>query len=252
MMIRPKQFDRGNIYLSGGMQFAKDLGAAWRLEVSAELKRMRYFPLDITELDVAYSEAHGRLYCLTDREKHLAFKSDIRKHFVQTDLNLIQNMTDALIIYYDESVRLGAGTISECQFAYNLNMPIFLVCDYDDMIKEVPGWLQGLTTKMFPNFKELFDYMEQLPEGILKTDLYGNHRSGEQYLCSLCGCTFSKRKHQFVSKVQPLYCKTCVEVVAATNESHKDRYEFFMEYLTAQSDQMTHDFTNAAHRAKGA
>lgn len=248
MMIRPKLFDRGNIYLSGGMQFAKDLGAAWREEVSIELKKQKYFPLDITALDKAYSKDHGELYCLTDRNNPLPFKSDIRKHFIQTDLNLIQNMTDAVIIYYDESVRLGAGTISECQFAYNLNMPVFLVCAYDDMVTAVPGWLQGLTTKMFPNFKELFDYLDKLPYGILKTDMYGNHRCGDKYLCSLCGETFSKNKHLFVSHVQPLYCKTCVDIVSNTNESHKDRYEFFMEYLTNQDDEMDPDFHNGNHR----
>lgn len=252
MIIRPKQFDRGNIYLSGGMQFAENLGAAWRELCSAKLKSMRYHPLDITELDVAYSKAHGERFILSQRgeqHQHYVFKSDIRKHFVQTDLNLIQHMTDALIVYYDESARRGAGTISECQFAFNLNMPIFLVSAYEDMIKEVPGWLQGLTTKMFNSFEDLYAYMEALPEGILKKDLYGNHRSGNHYLCSLCGETFSKRKHLFVSQVVPLYCKSCVDIVAQTNESHKNRYEFFMEHLHASNDQLMQiDFQSANHR----
>lgn len=233
MIIRPNEFDRGNIYLSGGMQYAKDLGAKWRIECSDALRNLKYFPLDITALDVAYSNAHSSLLVLTDREKHLEFKSDIRKHFIQTDLNLIQNMTDAIVIFYDESVRLGAGTISECQFAYNLNMPIFLVCDYPDMLKAVPGWLQGLTTKMFQSFEELNQYLDKLPYGILRKDLYGNHRSGNDYLCSMCGSCFSKRKHLFVSQIVPLYCKDCVEIVSKTNENHKNRYEFFMEYLKA-------------------
>lgn len=256
MIIRPHKFDRGNIYLSGGMQYAKDLGAQWRIDASEALRSMQYFPLDITELDVAYSKDHGGLFTPTDRSKHLEFKSDIRKHFIQTDLNLIQNMTDAIVIYYDESVRLGAGTVSECQFAYNLNMPVFLVCDYPDMFKEVPGWLQGLTTKMFQTFDELYAYLGALPHGILRKDLYGNHRSGDQYLCSLCGECFGKRKHLFVSQVSPLYCKSCVEVVSNTNESHKNRYEFFMEYLrsgaAAQSDGagdgMAFDYHSSNHR----
>lgn len=249
MIIRPADFDRGNIYLSGGMQYAKDLGAGWRIDCSKALKSLKYFPLDITELDVAYSKAHGGLFTLTDREKHLEFKSDIRKHFIQTDLNLIQNMTDAVVIYYDESVRLGAGTISECQFAFNLNMPVFLVCDYPDMLKSVPGWLQGLTTKMFQTFEELYAYLDKLPFGIVRKDLYGNHRSGNEYLCSLCGDCFSKRKHLFVSQVVPLYCKTCVDTVSKTNEAHKNRYEFFMEYLkSGDKAEMLFDYHSTNHR----
>jgi hypothetical protein len=250
VIIRPSDFDRGNIYLSGGMQYAKDLGAGWRIDCSQALKTQKYFPLDITELDLAYAKSHGGLFTLTDRSKHLEFKSDIRKHFIQTDLNLIQNMTDAIVIYYDESVRLGAGTISECQFAYNLNMPVFLVCDYPDMLKSVPGWLQGLTTKMFQNFEELYEYLDKLPYGIIRKDLYGNHRSGNEYLCSLCGDCFSKRKHLFVSQVVPLYCKTCVDTVAKTNDSHKNRYEYFMEYLkTGHADApMLFDYHSTNHR----
>src|SRR6476646_5659985 len=137
-MIRPAQFDRGNIYLSGGMQFAQNLGAGWRVIASEKLKSMQYFPLDITELDVAYNVEHGKISVpkaidkdtpLT-KEEVLFYKATMRKHFVDTDLDLIQKNSDALIVYYDESARRGAGTVSEAQFAFNLNIPIFLVCDY--------------------------------------------------------------------------------------------------------------------------
>lgn len=231
MIIRPKSYDRGNIYLSGGMQFAKDLGGAWRKLCADELIKMQYFPLDITALDVAYGKDHGELFTLTDRSKPLHFKSDFRKHFIQTDLNLIQYMTDALIVYYDESVRKGAGTISECQYAYNLNMPIFLVSAYEDMLSEVPGWLQGLTTKMFSNFEELYSYLNDIPYGILKKDMYGNHHVKGKYLCSMCGDIFDKNGSNFVSQVTPLYCKPCVNIVSETNSSHADRYEFFVKHL---------------------
>lgn len=248
MLIRPKEFNRGNIYLSGGMQFAKNLGSGWREVCSAELKKMKYFPLDITALDISYSKIHGEMYLPERVEDHLKFKSNIRKHFIQTDLSLIQNMADATIVFYDESVRLGAGTISECQFAYNLGQPLFLVSDYPNMHKEVPGWLQGLTTAMFPSFEALNAYLKDLPVGILKKDVYGNHRSENQYLCSLCGTVFGKRKHRFVSRVQPLYCKSCVSIVDNTNEEHKDRYEFFMEHLTQNMENQEVDFNAFSHR----
>lgn len=224
--------DRGAIYLSGGMQYAENLGAAWRVTCSQRLREMNYFPLDITELDVAYTAKHGQLY-QPDRSRHLEFKSDIRKHFVHTDLSLIRNVSDALIVLYDESARRGAGTISECQYAYNLNMPIFLVSEYPDIHQETPGWLQALTTKMFGGFEDLYAYLDKLPHGILRKDMYGNHRVESNYLCSLCGDIFSKNKHRFVSKVSPLYCRRCVDIVSTTNEERADRYEFFLEHLTS-------------------
>lgn len=234
-MIKHPKYPRGNIYLSGGMQFAKELGAAWRQNCGERLKQMEYFPLDIAELDRAYSAEHGELYHLLDTEKHLQYKSNFRKHFIYTDLQLVQRDSDALIVYYDESARRGAGTISECQYAYNHDIPIFLLSHYPRWEKEVPGWLQGLTTRIFTTFEDLYLYLDKLPYGILKRDAYGNHHAGPHYLCSLCGNVFEKSKHHFVSKISPLYCKPCVSLVNNTYEAHKDRYEFIVERLEVEA-----------------
>lgn len=245
-MIRPSQYDRGNIYLSGGMQFAANLGAAWRVTASEKLKNMQYFPLDITELDVAYNEAHTKISIpeatverpVLSQEEVLFYKSTMRKHFVKTDLDLIEKNSDALIVYYDESARRGAGTVSEAQAAFNLDIPIFLVCEYPseaEMFKNVSGWLIALATKHFLNFDDLYAYLDKLPKGILKKDQYGNRCVGDQYLCHLSGEVFTKRKHKFVSTVTPLYSQPSVEVVSKVIEQHKDRYEFFLEHLSKQT-----------------
>ena len=236
-MIKHPKYPRGNIYLSGGMQHADDLGGAWREEISEVLKDMSYYPLDITHLDKAYLAEHGDLYHSLTPDDHLQFKANMRKHFIYTDLELIKADSDALIVFYDESARLGAGTISECQYAYLLDIPIFLVSYWEDWHNEVPGWLQGLTTKIFTDFESLLDYMNDLPEGILKRDIYGNHAAGDQYLCSLSGEPFQKSGLHFVSHVSPLYSKVSVELVRTTNEELKDRYQFFLEYLAKEAEE---------------
>jgi hypothetical protein len=82
----------------------------------------------------------------------------------------------------------------------------------------------------------MYDYLEQLPFGILTRDRYDNHRSdsGTDYLCSLCGDAFKKNKHHFVSKVSPTLCTPCVDLVAQTHEELQDRYDFFIAELEAQ------------------
>lgn len=230
--VREIHTHRGVIYLSGGMQFSSDLGASWRRDCSMWLRDNSFIPLDITELDVAYAAEHGDLYRALETADDLTIrKSNIRRHYIHADLRLILDHSDALIIYYDESVRKGAGTISECQIAYSNELPIFLVNGYPNLA-DVPGWLQGLSTKMFASFGELEDYMTGLPPNILRRDKYGNHQVGSHYLCSLCGDVFEKHKTHFVSKVSPLYCPECVNVVKTTNEAHPDRYDFFINYLT--------------------
>lgn len=235
-MVKHPLFSQGNIYLSGGIQHAANLGLSWRADCSARLKELGFFPLDIAALDVAYSNAHGHLYrFLSDDELHQR-KSNIRKQFIETDIALIRNDTDALIVLYDESVRLGAGTTSEIHEAFMLDIPVFMLNSYGQL-SEVPGWGQAETTKIFNEWEELYSYLGQLPPGILKRDVYGNRRSGTHYLCSLCGTAEEKHKSHFVSKVSPMYCKSCVELVKTTFEQHADRYKFFLDYLEKEAEQ---------------
>lgn len=238
-MIRPEKWNRGNFYLSGGMQFAKALGAGWRIEASKKLKEMGYFPLDITELDVAYLKSEGKPLLIPTDKEQLAYKAHMRKHFIDTDLKLIKDNSDALIVYYDESARRGAGTVSEAQYAYLLNIPIFLVADgyssIEEMNQNISGWLIALSTKSFISFDDLYDYLDKLPDGILKKDVYGNHGVDNQYLCHLSGEVFVKRKHKFVSQIHPLLSQKSVKITHEVYEETKDRYEFFMDYLTEQT-----------------
>jgi hypothetical protein len=230
---------KANIYLSGAMEFAADgqLGAEWRIRCTRTLEELGYTAIDITALDVGYTAEYGDLFrCApvsgdnVTINDYLQRKANIRQHFVQADLLLIERHTDAMIVKYCNGTRRGAGTISECQHAYNRGIPIFLVNTFQDDA-EIPGWLFALTTRIFNTFEELYDYLGSLPDGILKLDQYQNRRSGNHYLCSLCGGVEEKHKAHFVSKVTPLYCKSCVELVKTTNESHKNRYDFFIEEM---------------------
>ena len=235
-MIKHPKYPRGNIYLSGGIQKSKDYGEGWRLSISIELKSLGYFPLDIRALDAAYAEEHGKLYTEFNIEDELLRKANIRKHFVYADLELIKNDTDAVILYYDESVRLGAGTISEAQVSYLYDIPVFIVSAWEDWRNEVPGWLCAVSTKVFTSFTDCMVYMAGLPDGILKRDIYGNHHgAGDYYLCSLSGEVFKKDKHHFVSKVSPLYSSESVRIVKEIHEDKKDRYRFILEYLEEEA-----------------
>jgi len=134
----------------------------------------------------------------------------------------------------------GYGTISECQHAFNRDIPIFLISEYEDWTDEVPGWLQALATRSFTDWDSLYEYLAELPERILIKDRYGNRHAEQQYLCSLCGTAFVKNKHQFVSKVSPLYCSPCVDLITKTWEKLEDRYEFFANMIEHQAlEEMT-------------
>lgn len=218
---------KGTIYLSGGMEKAVENGAQWRRVFSKSLTDLGYAPLDISALDLEYVKKHGPVYLDKDPKNYLQYKSNIRRQFIYTDLRLITDNSDAVVAYYDQSFKDGAGSFAECQCAYDNEKPLFVV----SALPHVPSWLRSLATRVFNNFSELSEYLSKLPPGILKTDRYGNHSSDNSYLCSLCGDVFNKSKHHFVSKVSPLYCTPCVDIVQTTREAHADRYQFITEYL---------------------
>jgi hypothetical protein len=231
-MIKHPKYNKGSIYLSGAMERATDgqLGSLWRKKCSDELMKLGYYPVDISQLDMEYAKQHGDLFSLYHEKNILQRKSNIRAHFIEADLKLILNQCNAVLLYYDEGVRQGAGTISEAQIAYTNEIPVFIVNGYDSE-KEIPGWLYALSTKIFSSFEEAYQYFTLLPDNILQLDKYGNRHCSGHYLCSLCGSVFEKHKHHFVSKVSPLLCMSCVDIVKKTHESLKDRYEFFCEQL---------------------
>lgn len=221
---------KSKIYLSGGMEAAAENGMRWRRGCSVMLDSMGYQPVDIAALDNEYIKAHGKVYIKDDETHLLQNKSNIRRQFIYTDLKLIIDVCDAVIAYYDQSFKDGAGSFAECQCAYDNEKPLFVVSAFE----RVPSWLKALSTKLFYNFDDLYQYLVSLPRDILKGDRYGNHSSTNQYLCSLCGEVFEKKKHHFVSKVSPLYCSSCVDVVTNTREQHADRFEFISNYILTQ------------------
>lgn len=238
-MLAHPNYPNGNVYLSGGMNAINQLGKEWRERESKVLKSLGYFPIDITALDNAYTEAYADVLRFTNDQDvtGLTVKSNIRKHFIEADINLLQLDTDAILLYYDEHVRTGAGSLSECYEGYRLGMPVFVVNAYPEL-KDVPGWLQAETTRMFSSFAEFYEYLVTLPNGILKRDKYGNRYASGKYLCSLCGEVEEKHGDHYVSKVSPTYCKQCVGVVRHTNEEVPNRYDFFREFLANEMNKL--------------
>jgi hypothetical protein len=237
----PNISSQGTIYLSGGMEKAKNHGLQWRTDLDTALHQWGYTCINITAYDHAYVEKNtDPLQTDGLDDDIIRLKSVMRTHFIEADLDLVKYDTDLVVLYYDESVRRGAGSHSEAMIAYEHDIPVFVVNGYDKVIGEIPKWLIGLSTKIFPDFDSLTEYLNQLSTkspGILRRDIYGNRSSGNKYLCSMCGDVFNKAKHHFVSKVSPMYCKSCVDVVATTNEGMDNRYQFFKKLLHKQLKQ---------------
>jgi hypothetical protein len=149
-------------YLSGGMEYKKNLGANWREWITEELEKRRHDAINPVKLEVAEEEFENdepiqvRLTRLKNEGKLDEVRRLVRKVLFRKDMFGIQ-LADAIIVLYDESTRRGAGTLSEAWEAFREGRPVYLVTDFP--MEEVPTWLIGETTQIFSDMEELLEYV---------------------------------------------------------------------------------------------
>jgi hypothetical protein len=148
-------------YLSGGMENKKNLGKAWREWLTTELEKQRHDAINPVKLEICQEEQGAvpiqtRLTQLKLDGKLDEVRDLVRRTLFRKDMFAIQ-LADAIIVYYDESVRKGAGTISESWESFREGRPVYLVTDFP--IKEIPTWLIGITTAIFEDFDQLLEYV---------------------------------------------------------------------------------------------
>ena len=105
-------------YLSGGMEYKKNLGANWREWITEELEKRRHDAINPVKLEMVEEELNTdvpiqvRLTQLKNEGKLEEVRRLVRKVLFRKDMFGIQ-LSDAMILLYDESTRRGAGTLSE-------------------------------------------------------------------------------------------------------------------------------------------
>lgn len=149
-------------YLSGGMEYKKNLGKAWRDWLTDELEKHRHDAINPVKLEVAEEEQdhdipiQTKLTQLKNEGKLDEVRRLVRKVLFRKDMFGIQ-LADAIIVYYDESVQKGAGTLSEAWEAFREGRPVYLVTDFP--MEKVPTWLIGETTAIFNDLEKLLEYV---------------------------------------------------------------------------------------------
>lgn len=224
-------YNRGTIYLSGALQFSDKTIKDWRYDVSEKLKEMNYFPINIFDLDKQYKDKYGLvLYNFDDNlseEEKIKFKNNFRKHYHETDCDLVKFKSNAVVAFWDEYSQKGAGTHSEIHTAFEKLIPVFLVTSVP--VYKLSKWLVSETTKIFSTFEELFIYLDYLPYGILLPQKISN-----ECLCFLCGNVYNRDDICYNLKIKNIYCKRCTNILLYENNEIKDRFYFFLNLIKTQ------------------
>ncbi|KKN64857.1 hypothetical protein LCGC14_0487770 [marine sediment metagenome] len=159
-----------SMYLSGGMEFKKKLGSGWRDWITKRLAEQNISCLDPVKLE---PEAPGNVplqTLLSDLKKTPTegnmkiIRDTARNSFFRKDVHAIQ-LSDAIIVLYDRSAQLGAGTLSEAWEAFREGRPVYLMSDFP--LESIPVWLVGETSEIFYSFEDLLEYTKD-PNNILR------------------------------------------------------------------------------------
>jgi len=150
-----------HVYLSGGMEYASDEGRSWRTECEGwlvgELGCTVFNPNRESERFLA-TAAPGVDFRRLKHEDPERFQVLVHE-IVARDCAEIAERTDIVICYWDQGAVTGAGTKGEITIARYFGKPVYLVTAIPPA--DIPGWVLGCTTKMFPSFDALREFLSR-------------------------------------------------------------------------------------------
>jgi hypothetical protein len=147
-------------YLSGGMEYASDEGRDWRTVLHDWLDRELHASVfnPNVESDRHFATHHAGVDFRTlktgDPQRYRVIASEL----VDIDSHEIAERTDVVICYWDASAMRGAGTKGELTMARYFHKPVYMVTSIPEA--EIPGWVLGCVTRVFPGFGELKSFLK--------------------------------------------------------------------------------------------
>lgn len=152
------------VYLSGGMEYAADEGRDWRSTMQEWLEQRlscTVFNPNLESEQFFHIHAPGidfRSLKLRNPEQF----TELVTRLVDIDCREIAERSDYLICLWDEAAMRGAGTKGELTMARFFGKPVYMVTQIP--LTEIPGWVLGCTTKIFPDFPGLQSFLSHRDE----------------------------------------------------------------------------------------
>jgi hypothetical protein len=147
------------VYLSGGMEYAANEGRDWRERLQewliGEMESSVFNPnVESKRFFESYAPAVDfRTLKFSEPERF----QELVSHLVDIDCMEIAERTDYVICYWDEGAMRGAGTKGELTMARFFGKPVYMVTAFP--FTQIPGWVLGCTTKIFPDFDSLKTFL---------------------------------------------------------------------------------------------
>jgi hypothetical protein len=152
-----------NVYLSGGMEYADGEGLHWRRDMQDWLETTlghSVFNPNV-ESERFFSEKYPDIDFRNLKATDLETYQQIVRQLVEIDCREVAERSDYVVCLWDDGAMKGAGTKGELTMAHYFRKPVYLVTRIPH--HDIPGWVLGCTTKIFPGFDELKSFLLARP-----------------------------------------------------------------------------------------
>jgi len=150
---------KARVYLSGGMEYAKNEGIDWRNDIESWIRKTLghkvFNPNVESEKLLARLLPKGNFRSLKSSDLMTYLK--IAKQFVLLDSKEIAKNSDYVICYWDRGAQRGAGTKGELTLARYFHKPVYMVTRIPKV--KIPGWVLGCVTEFFSSFEQLKEFL---------------------------------------------------------------------------------------------
>jgi hypothetical protein len=147
------------VYLSGGMEGAKNFGGEWRERIEKWVREtLNHDVFNPTIESVKFlKEKYPGVERSNMPKEDVGLFQRVIGEIVLMDCEEIIHNCDYVVCYWDESCYRGAGTQGEVTIAKYFQKPVYLVTQVP--LKEVPGWVIGCSIEVFKSIDELKEYL---------------------------------------------------------------------------------------------
>jgi hypothetical protein len=145
------------------MEYADGEGRDWRTELQRWCESVLGWSVfnPNLESDRFFARHHPSVDFRTLKIRDLDRYREIVAQLVDIDCREIATRTDLVVCLWDASAMRGAGTKGELTIARFTGKPVYLVTTLP--LAEIPGWVLGCTTAIFPSFAALQEHLRSLP-----------------------------------------------------------------------------------------
>lgn len=173
------------IYLVGGMERDTSGGAEWRAKWSEELEKRGYevlnpcffepeqlkglhpkrLPASFEAFDGSVVEpVHWHQLKLAKRGSAALrrFKKYMRRIRNYDIKRIVEQEADCILCYWTEATGKGGGSHCECDKAFEINKPVYIIRSRDKNNKwvDIPAWIVGASSEIFESFEEFLQYLD--------------------------------------------------------------------------------------------